>query len=79
MAWPLVHLAHRDPLLVHQVVLIERNHKIYVSCNCREKLNYTTYSYDPIAETNSIEESRKLYNDPANHWVKFTQEDEAKW
>lgn len=34
---------------------------------------------DPIGPSKNIQESRRLYNDPANHWAPFTDADKAKW
>lgn len=72
-----------DPTLLHQVIFTTRNHVVNISCNCR----MTTGTHEkagklfakPIGPTRNMEESRRLYNNPANHWAPFTDEDKAKW
>lgn len=80
MSYPLTSFTLRDDTLVHQVRFTMSNNQVRISCNCRRYLtdqNYTTY--EPIAPTSNIEESRRLYNDPVNHWAPFTDDDKAKW
>lgn len=70
----------RDETLTHQVVLFTLGSVVQISCNCRLVRHKTgSYGYDSMGPTANIEESRRLYNDPANHWNEFTGEDEAKW
>lgn len=74
-----------DDTLIHQVRFITRKRAIHISCICRtrapssENSKDGTRSLDSIGPTKSLEESRKLYNDPDNHWAPFTEEDKAKW
>lgn len=69
----------RDETLTHQVRLILVGNSTVVSCNCRRapgkndkagKLNY-----DHIGKTHDFNETRKLYNNPENHWAPFGEED----
>lgn len=79
------HMTLVDPLTVHQVRFIASAGGILVSCNCRvrapESNNSTdgSRSHDPIGLSRNLDESRRLYNDPANHWAPFTEKDKAKW
>lgn len=74
----------RDPTLEHQVVIQSHppGHHIKVSCNCRLKYNTGkggVVGYDPIGTVEDAEDTKRLYNDPANHWKPFSKEDELKW
>jgi hypothetical protein len=77
------HVTLRDDTLTHQVRLILVRQRVYVSCNCRatpgQHSKAGKINYDHIGPSDSIAESRRLYNDPENHWAPFTKEDEAKW
>lgn len=77
----LSHATLRDESLPHQVVIFCNTGTIHVSCNCRKTgAGYNDLQhYESMGVTESIEESRRLYNDPANHRVPFSEEDVAKW
>lgn len=73
----------RDPSLPHQVVFFTPSGKtaIMVSCNCladKNAINGVTF-YDPIGRTENLDQSRELYNNPANHKSQFDDCDKAKW
>lgn len=80
MAMQPSHITLRDETLTHQVHFLNANSTVDVSCNCRTMIgsNGMTW-YEPMGRSRTIEESRKLYNNPANHWAPFSREDEAKW
>lgn len=72
----------RDPTLTHQVVLCIQHGtaSVVVSCNCRGVHHSNKeVTYVPMGKVKDLDESRRLYNDPANHNKPFTKEDEAKW
>lgn len=71
----------RDETLTHQVHFYIGGDYVYMSCNCRRKPPSTTgqHSYSPITKNTDLAANRAAYNDPANHWKPFSQEDEAKW
>lgn len=71
----------RDSSLPHQVVFFTPGgtSRVLVSCNCRSAFNKKGHYYDPIGPVMTLEESRKLYNNPANHHKPFTEEDKATW
>lgn len=77
------HFTEADPTKLHQVRFSSSHGRITVSCNCRmttgghEKAGKLTAS--PMGRCRNLEESRELYNNPANHWAPFTDEDKAKW
>lgn len=77
------HQTLRDDTLTHQVRFSMVRRQVSVSCNCRattgkhEKAGKIIYSSMGFSST--IEESRRLYNDPANHWAPFSEGDKAKW
>lgn len=79
----LSHVTKQDPTLTHQVQLHLNNHVVYVSCNCRKTVGEHAKAgklyYDPIGPSKNIEESRRLYNDPINHWAPFSDDDKARW
>jgi hypothetical protein len=81
----LSHMTEADPDLTHQVRFIAGNPGIFVSCNCRRRAAETenfydgSRSFDPMGLSRNLDESRKLYNDPKNHWAPFTDKDKAKW
>lgn len=77
LAPPYITLANPD--LPHQAVFLVVASKVHISCNCLRRRHGTYVSQDPIAEAPSLEISRKLYNDPTNHRIPFSKEDEAKW
>lgn len=82
MGYPLTEFTLQDDSLRHQVrfILTNNSHTVQISCNCRKyHTSQGVLAYKPIAPTSSIEESRRLYNDPVNHWIPFTDEDKAKW
>lgn len=68
----------RDPTLTHQVVIVvaKGSFHIHVSCNCLETVRH---GHESMGVTTSLEESRRLYNNPANHRVEFTPNDYARW
>lgn len=80
-----MHLDHqtlRDDSLTHQVVFfVGPHHQVHVSCNCRKLAGHNQHSpaYESMGSSTTLEQSRRLYNNPANHAVEFTQEDKAKW
>lgn len=74
-----------DSEAVHQVIFTHQNgsRNIGISCNCRRKpganfkANIGCYI---MGESSNLEESRELYNNPANHFAPFDPEkDAAKW
>lgn len=73
----------RNAELPHQVVLFNQtgNASVMVSCNCRKTVNRfnKVLTYEPMGKTRNLDESRALYNDPNNHRIPFSKEDEAKW
>lgn len=75
------HLTYQDDNLVHQVRIFNPkvSTEIVVSCRCRTYVEDGITKISPIAPTRDIQESRKLYDDPYNHWEPFTEEDKAKW
>lgn len=79
------HLTFEDDTLTHQVRFRQVNTFTIITCVCRTRMGETEFfsdgsrSLSPIGPTRNIEESRELYNDPANHWAEFTDEDKAKW
>ena len=77
------HMTERDDTLTHQVKLSLVKQRVTVSCNCRATQGKHSKAgkifYEPMGFSDSIDESRRLYNNPANHNAEFTQEDEAKW
>lgn len=83
----LPHVTPLDDTLTHQVRFVTRGGptRIEIACICRTRTPTSEYgkdgtrSLDTIGVTHNIEESRKLYNDPDNHWAPFTEEDKAKW
>lgn len=71
----------RDPSLPHQVVLTNRRSSlgIFVSCNCRYTRNAEgRFDHDPIGKIKDYPETARLYNDPANHYIKFGPEDRIR-
>lgn len=80
MSYPLTEYTLQDDSLEHQVRFLMTHNQIQLSCNCR---HYNTtqgnLAYEPIGPTSTIEESRRLYNDPVNHWAPFSDVDKAKW
>lgn len=72
-----------DDTLVHQVRFSSSHNVVQISCVCRNRTGrhekHGKLYADPIGPTKDIEESRRLYNDPANHWAPFADEDKAKW
>jgi hypothetical protein len=71
----------RDKSLLHQVILEvhsggtnkDKGHHIFVSCNCRRKKGG---AYAPMGYTENTTDTKRLYNDPNNHLIPFTEEDE---
>ena len=65
---------------MHGLIIRTRQHKIYVSCECRTKLGTTenfkdgSRSADYIGQTRNLDETRELYNDPENHYEPFDPE-----
>ena len=77
----LPYVTERDESLPHQVVFIVLNNTVYVSCNCRVEHRGpgNAKTYDPMGQSNDLNRSRRLYNDPANHRKPFGKGDAAKW
>jgi hypothetical protein len=79
----LSHLTKRDETLTHQVIFTITNHTVSISCNCRVIRDSTAKGSHPhpvpIGPSANIAESRRIYNDPTNHFTSFTKDDEAKW
>lgn len=77
----LPYVTERDESLPHQVVFIVLNNTVYVSCNCRVEHHDpgNTKTYDPMGQSNDLDRSRRLYNNPANHRKPFGEGDAAKW
>lgn len=79
------HQTELDDTLTHQVRFTTINHQVHISCVCRSKDALPPESrkgkahFDPIGLSRNLDESRKLYNDPENHFAPFTDEDVAKW
>lgn len=73
----------QDDALTHQVRFSLVRQRVAISCNCRATTGKHEKAgklyYERIGFSESIEESRRLYNDPDNHWAPFGKEDEAKW
>jgi hypothetical protein len=84
-----VKLPYQTPLrddLNHQVRFVLKDHKTYVGCICRVRLEGSTEflvngsrKVQMIGPAVGLDESRELYNNPENHWLPFTEEDKAKW
>lgn len=82
-----LHLDHftlRDESLEHQVVIFSEpgNGHIHVSCNCLAKRGTAgpwSQGHQSMGVVRNLEDSRALYNDPANHRKPFGPEDVAKW
>lgn len=76
----------RDTSLPHQVILSASHGKITVSCNCRlERVSADqnpapgvfipgALAYKPIGITHNTDDTKRLYNDPKNHYTEFTKE-----
>lgn len=80
MTMQLSHVTEADPTLNHQVVFVMVASTVWISCNCRATVNHNaTSTHDPIAPSHNLDESRRIYNDPSNHWESFTDEDRSKW
>ena len=71
----------RDDSLLHQVRLTTTNHKVFVSCNCRRTVPVSVndkggkLQWQPIGQTHDFDETKRLYNNPENHWAEFGEED----
>lgn len=71
-----------DPSLPHQVVFFVIGGRVNISCNCLriKHVVYNSHRQNSMGETeSSLDHARELYNDPANHRIPFSKEDEAKW
>lgn len=66
-----------DPTLDHQVVMSFVGVNVGISCNCL--FVKRKQSHKVVGVSTCLEESRALYNNPANHAKPFTKEDEARW
>lgn len=79
-----MHLSHQtliDPTLDHQVIFYHKGNTtlVQVSCNCLAYQRQGGLAHHPMGATDSLEESRELYNNPENHIKPFREEDKAKW
>lgn len=78
----LSHVTLADDSLTHQVRFTTYHGGLYVSCNCRRTIVNETFQKlhtEAIGRYRDLDEARKLYNDPANHWKPFSKEDESRW
>jgi hypothetical protein len=70
---------------VHEVRMGLVKGKIKVGCICRVKPSTTRNATDGsrlldyMGQVHDLDESRKLYNNPENHYAPFTEGDKAKW
>lgn len=70
----------QDDTLEHQVRFLFHDHHVVVSCNCRKDHTANNVAfYSAIAPSHNLDDARRLYNDPANHWASFSEGDKAKW
>lgn len=77
------HVTLQDDTLTHQVRFVTRGNTVCVSCNCRLTTGDHSKAgkafHEPITSVRDLDEARRLFNDPENHWAKFGDEDHAKW
>jgi hypothetical protein len=62
---------------MHKVTLTIRKGQTVVSCQCRPARGHSPVgqTMDPIGTSKNFDETKELYNDPANHFQQFTEAD----